>query len=1162
LTDSSSSGSDLPKRTLARQHGVRHVGHPVDVASGAVYTSSYDAWVSGKFDLVWEREYHSGFTESAPGPLGPGWAVRDFFARLQQEPGGYRFANGREEEFFEDPDGSIERGGVVRQLRSSQELAHDGRRYVVTRWDGDTGTVERLIFLRGRSGEPWPIVAVEDVRGQGVDILYDAAGSIAAIRQRREQLSLLPQYHANGLVASLLLSDGEQTQLVVRYDYDERGRLAAAADPLDIAYRYEYDARHRLTREVFRDGAVFTFSYDANGRCFRTAGLDGYDEKTMRYMDAIRTTTVADSHGSVSLFRYLPSGQVVSETTPIGGVWQTGYDDFGRVVEHINPLGGARRYAYDEIGNLVSVEEETGSVHRFAYNAARQLTLEVDPNGGEWHREYDSRGYVIADRDPLGHRTEYQHDGLGDLVRITNAQGASMLLTYDRHGRVVAETDYEGHVRRFDYDLYVMLTQHIDPLGHETLFRYDAARRLISVAYPDGTGERFEYDSGGNPIVYVDRAGRVVRRRFGTCGRLLEEVRPDGTTIRQVWDSEPERLTSVVNEKGEVYQLGFDPAGNIIEEVGFDGLALRFRRDAAGNVVEASDPIDRVTRFTRDAAGRLLAVAYPDGRTTRMQYNPNGLVAEAVTADATIQLTYDAYDNIVSETIGAWQVANQYDELGNRVARRIPGQALAFDYDRNGRLAGISRDGRSIVRISNDPLGRESQRVLLGGVRVHSEYDSMSQLVRRYATVPRGGVDSVLGEHTYQYDPAGDLVVRRDPSGDVRYEYDTGSRLLRAEYSDGRSESFQYDLSGNITEARRLTAYGSGPHVYGPGDRLLSVGSTRFEYGARGEVVQRHQQSGAASTDVWQFQWDPAGQLRAVSRPDGTTVEYGYDALGRRTFERDEGGERRYFWDDDALCEVQNGTTQLRYYFDADLIPVFKERDASTYTFLTDHIGTPAQAFDAFGGLAWSGEPSAWGPWAKETGIAGFDNVRFPGQWLAPRTGLHYNRYRYYDPGLGRYYSQDPARLLSGLNTYAYAINPIVWTDPFGLGPESNSSGQSGESRLDRHYPGGQSGQVYDQFRPARAVDRFYPGAGPNGQDVLRESKSGRQGYSTRIKGEVRRDAALVKAGNVVEWHFFASPVTGKRGPTAKLAKALAKAGITVVCHPPPCPKKKKGCGR
>ncbi len=62
--------------------------------------------------------------------------------------------------------------------------------------------------------------------------------------------------------------------------------------------------------------------------------------------------------------------------------------------------------------------------------------------------------------------------------------------------------------------------------------------------------------------------------------------------------------------------------------------------------------------------------------------------------------------------------------------------------------------------------------------------------------------------------------------------------------------------------------------------------------------------------------------------------------------------------------------------------------------------------------------------------------MQFPGQYYDEETGLHYNRFRYYDPGTGRYISADPIGQAGGVNLYTYARNnPLYWIDFLGLAP-------------------------------------------------------------------------------------------------------------------------------
>ncbi|WP_338848289.1 RHS repeat-associated core domain-containing protein [Massilia sp. W12] len=50
---------------------------------------------------------------------------------------------------------------------------------------------------------------------------------------------------------------------------------------------------------------------------------------------------------------------------------------------------------------------------------------------------------------------------------------------------------------------------------------------------------------------------------------------------------------------------------------------------------------------------------------------------------------------------------------------------------------------------------------------------------------------------------------------------------------------------------------------------------------------------------------------------------------------------------------------------------------------------------------------------------------------------MYYNRYRYYDPEVGRFFSQDSIGLLGGENLYQYGPNAEGWVDPLGVARKS-----------------------------------------------------------------------------------------------------------------------------
>ncbi len=121
------------------------------------------------------------------------------------------------------------------------------------------------------------------------------------------------------------------------------------------------------------------------------------------------------------------------------------------------------------------------------------------------------------------------------------------------------------------------------------------------------------------------------------------------------------------------------------------------------------------------------------------------------------------------------------------------------------------------------------------------------------------------------------------------------------------------------------------------------------------------------------------------------------------------------------------------------------------YHYHCNHLGTPQELTNQDGDVIWLSYDRAWGgsfdtiykpQFIDNFALNEFElqPIKFQGQSLDTETGLHYNRFRYYDSDVGMFISRDPIGLLGGNNVFQYAPNPIGWIDPWGLAKTTNLS--------------------------------------------------------------------------------------------------------------------------
>ncbi len=109
---------------------------------------------------------------------------------------------------------------------------------------------------------------------------------------------------------------------------------------------------------------------------------------------------------------------------------------------------------------------------------------------------------------------------------------------------------------------------------------------------------------------------------------------------------------------------------------------------------------------------------------------------------------------------------------------------------------------------------------------------------------------------------------------------------------------------------------------------------------------------------------------------------------------------------------------------------------AETVTYYhTDALGTPVAATDESGNVLWREHYSPFGEKLDNSQASQSNTVGYTGHQFDSDTGLVYMQARYYDPVIGRFYSNDPVGFsrVDNFNRYAYAANnPYRYTDPDG----------------------------------------------------------------------------------------------------------------------------------
>ncbi len=1002
-------------------------GEPVDCVTGEVVVEDTDYSVPGRMPIVWDRYY--GSHGEHIGVCGRGWET-PADARLK--------FNHNSTVVFYDGSGvptyfpSLPDGDPVYEPVDGGMLQKGNDGYTV-RLKND------LIYCFPIPCEPVEealIERIEDLCGNTVSYIRDKNGLKEISEPGGRRIVVASK---NGLIETMhLVYPYREPHLLVKYEYDEAANLITVRDALDSPYRLSYRS-NLLTQLTDRNGLSFYYDYDEyspDGRCVHSWGDGGLYDYRFVYREEDKITEVTDSLGNTSYIKYDDRYMITEDANPLGGVTRYEYDHTGRTAAATDPDGNRTGYEYDKCGNLVKLTRPDGISITAEFRENKPVGI-TGPNGALQRMEWDSRGLLVRQVSPLGAESKYSYDDYGQPVEFVDPSGAAAKLSFDGCGNLTAFTDAMGSTTGFTYDILGNVNSRTDPMGRRSKYEYDLKGRLTKAVFPGGAAVACAYDPEDHLISYKNENGAETHLEYCGMGELKRRVQPDGSTVEYHYDTE-EQLIAVTNQRGERYELKRDSLGRIVSETDYWGQERRYGYSAAGHLLESVDPLGRAASYKADPLGQILEKYFPDPaqpgklQAETFSYDENGNLTACENFHIKVEWKYDPDGRMIEEHQGdKFVISNTYDLGGNRIARatqikaggKTDSHTVKYSYDSLGRSTAVEVPGFAPLQFTRNALGQITHEVLGSSLRRVFDYSPEGYLTAQKVLNTEGPVF----EQQYNYDRVGNMIHKKDSSfGADRFSYDPIGRISVHTNPEGKIKRYLYDTGGDL-----LTAVAAGSESGWSREGIFEDISYRFD--RAGNLNER---TGPDSRT--EFIWD-ANQRLIESASDGRKTTYRYDPLGRRISKETGGITTLFYWDGNALLgdvrlEHQTCSEQREWiYYPYSFEPLAMLQGQELYLYHNDPNGCPTRLLDTGGKVVWAAKYNALGKVEKLPANQVDNPLRMQGQYFDGETGLYYNRYRYFDPAICAFISQDPLGLAAGENVYAYAPNVWGWADPLGL---------------------------------------------------------------------------------------------------------------------------------
>ncbi|WP_194866990.1 RHS repeat domain-containing protein [Pseudoalteromonas sp. PPB1] len=712
----------------------------------------------------------------------------------------------------------------------------------------------------------------------------------------------------------------------------------------------------------------------------------------------------------------------------------------------------------DNNGWVTSITDAKGATTRFTHNAMGRITSKDLPSdvSNNWldsffSWNYDS-GYLTFTESRCRLNTSKTGCSSGELFRET--------ISYDGMLRPVTTThsDISKSKDLHKYSLFTWNNQkqfesywsHSTRESKGVTYTYDGLQRLETKT-TTGLGQvRHDYLSG-NRIQITDGKGNQTTTTYeaydtpdySTALKIIspENVKTDIKIdkyglVTSITQSGPDDQNGTLSQTEHRY---YDERKRLCLVTRKDIGAKAYAKNALGETMWSAEGLNAnltsclsakpttSTDYTFDNHGQIWKVNYADQSPDREYYRDNNGNITSLTAGKVSHLyMYNNLDLLVHENFSIENDLSlfldyDYTNLGHRSAITYPDDAtVEFSPNAFGQATGVKR--RAAGKFDAFTY---AENVLYHASGLISSFNYGNGITHRL-TLKHNLMPDILedanGQNTiikygYSYDNNLNLTKLIDHTNSAfsltDLKYDGLDRLVSTTGGSGIGNSaIRYDGLGNI---RHYTSKNSElVYHYSNGSNMLdSVSGTGsdsksypyFHYDSRGNVTNNSHRS---------FIYNRANQL--VSSGNNS---YLYDGFSRRVRSQEAQGDSYSFYNQEGrLLYRQSASGGVKYIYLGNKLIAKDGNNVSPNKGKRHYRPFGASITDEV------------------------DDIGYTGHKFDTELGLSYMQARYYDPVIGRFYSNDPVDTLGhfeagngafGFNRYAYANNnPYKYVDPDG----------------------------------------------------------------------------------------------------------------------------------